>query len=945
MNSLILQKTDLILDESIDSIDSKDVAQEKLAINNPVNCIGSIDSVNDGILRGWAFSRIDPDTHLLLEVIADSRVVGEGTAKLLRADLEKEKIGRGDHGFEILLDEAILDGFERSLTLRVKVSGIQVRCEPFTLKQDARGQGQITGIKDSQLVGFFDINHLIDIDTLALQLLVDGLAIPVTSAAQRQGNQKRFHFSIPIAADYFDGEPHLYTIILGQSNGLRAHYIDILQPILTPWQYLKSSYQHLNYSLLSRAVGHRYESLRKRLDRAITLNDMASLDNIHTAHEMVVEGYEDRKRFPLLKLPAVAKPKVSIVIPVHNKFALTYHCIASLILADNNATYEVIVVDDCSTDETTGITDVIENIHVIVNKENLGFLRNCNLAAKQAQGEYVVLLNNDTEVTSGWLDEMLDTFSRFDGVGLVGSKLLYPDGRLQEAGGIVWGSGEPWNLGNGANPAHPIYSYTRQVDYVSGASLMTPKALWDELGGLSEEFIPAYYEDTDFAFKVRQAGYKTVYCPFSEVIHFEGMSNGRDLSVGIKKYQAVNTPKFRSKWIDAYRHNGKTGENLRLNMDRNVHYRVLVIDYATPRPDHDAGSYAAIQEMRLLQALGCKVTFAPNNFAHMGKYTDELQRSGIECMHAPFYVSMQQILEERGQDYDLVYITRYDIAEQYVDMIRQHSRAKIMFNNADLHFLRELRASLVAGHDDLSGPLTTRDRELALMRQVDVILSYNPTEHAVILSHNLKDKNIFRCPWVLDSAGHKTPFAERKGVSFLGGYRHAPNVEAVEYFVAKVMPLLRKRVPGITFHIFGSSVPDSFKALACDDVIIEGFVESLDDVFEATRVFVAPLQSGAGIKGKVLDCIAYGMPSVLTDVAAEATGLTHGINTMIAESPEEWVDAIEQLYTDEAMWNTHAQSALLLAKGHYSFEQGLKMMRRPMEYLHVFPPKKTMSLF
>src|SRR5690606_13061193 len=126
----------------------------------------------------------------------------------------------------------------------------------------------------------------------------------------------------------------------------------------------------------------------------------------------------------------VEKPDVSIVIPVHNKLELTYHCLASLILASNKASYEVIVVDDCSTDRTAELPEIVENLRVIVNEQNLGFLRNCNKAAKEARGDYLVMLNNDTEVTSGWLDELLATFARFEGVGLAGSKLIYPDGKL-----------------------------------------------------------------------------------------------------------------------------------------------------------------------------------------------------------------------------------------------------------------------------------------------------------------------------------------------------------------------------------------------------------------------------------------------------------------------------------------------------------------------------------
>ena len=165
---------------------------------------------------------------------------------------------------------------------------------------------------------------------------------------------------------------------------------------------------------------------------------------------------------------------------------------------------------------------------------SLGFVRGCNKGADRARGEYVVFLNNDTEPAFKWLDELVESFALFDRVGLAGSKLLYPDGRLQEAGGIVWKNGNPWNYGRLANPFDPRFSYTRQADYLSGAAVLIPTKLWKAVGGFSDEFAPAYFEDTDLAFKVREAGYKTLLVATSIVYHFEGVTSGTDVSSGAK---------------------------------------------------------------------------------------------------------------------------------------------------------------------------------------------------------------------------------------------------------------------------------------------------------------------------------------------------------------------------------------------------------------------------
>ncbi|PYL40519.1 MAG: glycosyl transferase, partial [Verrucomicrobia bacterium] len=165
---------------------------------------------------------------------------------------------------------------------------------------------------------------------------------------------------------------------------------------------------------------------------------------------------------------------------------------------------------------------------------NSGFITSCNRGAEAARGKYLVFLNNDTIVRQGWLTALLDTFAQEQRAGIVGSKLLYPDGRLQEAGGIIWRDATGWNYGKFDDPQKPEYNYLRDVDYCSAAALMIPKSLFASVGCFDSRYTPAYYEDTDLAFKIRAAGYRVLYQPLSEVIHYEGATGGTDLSTGAK---------------------------------------------------------------------------------------------------------------------------------------------------------------------------------------------------------------------------------------------------------------------------------------------------------------------------------------------------------------------------------------------------------------------------
>lgn len=464
--------------------------------------------------------------------------------------------------------------------------------------------------------------------------------------------------------------------------------------------------------------------------------------------------------------------------------------------------------------------------------------------------------------------------------------------------------------------------------------MMIRKDIWKKVDGFSEELKPAYYEDTDIAFKVREIGYKVIYAPLSIVIHYEGITCGRDVNKGIKNFQKINSYKFRSKWVHKYRNNGKEGINIQYYKDRYIEHRVLMIDYKTPEPDKDAGSYASIQEMSLLQENNCKVTFLPENMAYMGKYTQNLQRMGVECICAPFYLSPQEYIQKEIENFDIVYITRYHVAKNFIENIRKNKNIKIIFNDADLHFLRELR--MANNEDDIKNSIKTREEELKVMRNVDIVLTYTNIEKAIILSHNLNDKNIFICPWVVTKKNDISLFEKRQGIAFLGGYNHPPNIEAVEYLINEIMPNIRKINSKIKLYIYGSNIPDSIEHLSCNDVIIKGYIENLDDVFNKCRVFVAPLLSGAGIKGKVIEALSYGVPCVLSPIASEGIILTHGINCFIAETPQEYAKYICNLYDNKDLWNYISKNIIEKTIHNYSKQKGILKFKNILNSLGLF---------
>lgn len=250
-----------------------------------------------------------------------------------------------------------------------------------------------------------------------------------------------------------------------------------------------------------------------------------------------------------LHLPENIQPRISIVIPVFNKALYTYNCLLSLCATETQISTEVIVVDNASSDETAEmLAQLTGNFHIISNKDNQGFVNACRQGAAIARGEFVLFLNNDTQVMPDWLSSMLAVMDADPTVGITGSKLIYPDGRLQEAGGIIYSDASGCNYGRFQDPSLPHFNQDRLADYCSGASLMIRKSLWEQLGGFDQRYAPAYYEDTDLCFATRAAGYKVYYCHDSEVIHHEGITAGTDVTKGYKAYQEINKQKFIDKW-------------------------------------------------------------------------------------------------------------------------------------------------------------------------------------------------------------------------------------------------------------------------------------------------------------------------------------------------------------------------------------------------------------
>ena len=615
------------------------------------------------------------------------------------------------------------------------------------------------------------------------------------------------------------------------------------------------------------------------------------------------------------------KPELSIIIPVYNKWKYTVNCLKS-ICENTGGDYEVIMVDDASSDETIKVLSRVKNLHLVRNEKNAGFIESCNRGAKVSKGDYILFLNNDTMVTKDWLPPLLEVIRR-DDVGAVGSKLVYPDGTLQEAGGIIWNDGSGWNCGRGDDPERPEYNYVREVDYCSGACLLVKRELFEKIEGLDERFKPGYYEDSDLCFSLRNLGYKVMYQPMSLVVHFEGVTCGTDTSSGIKKYQEINKPKFMEKWsaiLQRYHYN-PSPENVFVARNRLPGKSILVVDHYVPTYDKDSGSLRMFNMLKILAELGNRVIFIGDSLLRMEPYTQELQQKGIEVIYAPYISSVEDYIKRCGKYFDTIILSRLYVAMKYIDMVKTTCpAARIVYDTVDLVFLRESRRARVENNEQLLKQAEELKRtELHLAQNSDITLVVSPVEKTLLLKES-PSLNIE----VVSNIHHVTQpqksFSERKDILFVGGFDHLPNIDAATFFVEEVFPLVKQRIPDLCFYIAGSNPPSQVHRLKSKDIIVTGYVKDLTPYFENCKLSVSPLRYGAGVKGKINQSMSYGLPVVTTSIGAEGIGLTEGEDALIADDPQEFAKKVILLYQDEDLWNKISQNSVKQVEKNYSFE-------------------------
>jgi Glycosyl transferases group 1 len=353
--------------------------------------------------------------------------------------------------------------------------------------------------------------------------------------------------------------------------------------------------------------------------------------------------------------------------------------------------------------------------------------------------------------------------------------------------------------------------------------------------------------------------------------------------------------------------------------------RMLVIDQRVPTEDQDSASVRMMALLRLLRKLGHEITFVSDARRAGGRHERAVRQLGIDVLLG--FDAAEKHLAAHGHEYRAALLSTPQAAERYLMAVRAYAmRAKVVYDTVDLHWMRFERGAAVTGDAVLAAEAARYRRiERLNARCADLTLTVTDAERDLLLREEPGARvevlpNVHACP------GTSRPWGARSGLMFIGAYSHGPNVDAVEWFVREILPRVHERLPGLVLRLVGGKVPRRVKRLASPTVRVLGHVPSVAPIFDAASVFVAPLRYGAGMKGKVGQSLAHGLPVVTTSIGAEGMMLRDGETALLADDPAAFADAVIRLAQDEALWTRLSRAGLRHVLEHLSEDAALERL-------------------
>ncbi|SIQ69075.1 Glycosyltransferase involved in cell wall bisynthesis [Aromatoleum tolulyticum] len=621
-----------------------------------------------------------------------------------------------------------------------------------------------------------------------------------------------------------------------------------------------------------------------------------------------------------IRVESSQSPLVSFVILSSTDVSNTLNTLRSIACARLGFEYEAVVVQQQECRFPLNSLLLNGGIRYIQRVDDSHTAAALNKAVNRTRGRYLVFVGPDVEIAEGSIDALLRAFCLKSEIGICGSKILFRSGLIKQAGGYVREDGATLELGRMEKSSSPKYNYLKLVDYCSFALLMIDAELYRTVGGLDETMSPVGYGAVDLAFAIREAGMKVVYQPASSALqHDEPRCIEKGMGMVVSD-QSHDQHTFTRKWITSSF--GKRLEYVRSGLRKTV----LIVDQYVPQPDRDAGSRTMIEIVRGLLDIDFEVKFWPQHCWYDPIYTPQLQEMGVDIQYGDSREgNFTNWFNENGADVDFILVSRPDVAREYLGQIRKRSPVPIIYYGHDIHYLR-LADEL--GFDRGEARLVRRElgRYLSLeqhiWRSVDRVCYPSRREADEVARVLASREGVATIPsyafeTVVDNAAEN--LSERRGILFVGNYAHRPNVTAARFVVSEVLPLVRAVLPDVEVVLAGANPGIDLYRLANDHVVITGYIsdDALAEYYGNTRVVVAPLQFGAGVKGKVVEGMRFGVPVITTPVGAqglEDAGAALGVYATAAEIAGEVV----AMMTNDELWRSRSKAGLAYVRRRFS---------------------------
>ena len=614
-----------------------------------------------------------------------------------------------------------------------------------------------------------------------------------------------------------------------------------------------------------------------------------------------------------LELPHSENPTISIILVLFNRAELTLACLRSIV-AHHEVESEIVIVDNNSSDQTSQLLNNLRGARIIRNPTNVHFLAAANQAARESRGEYLLLLNNDAQLLPGAVQSAFQTIRSSSEIGAVGGRIILLDGTLQEAGSIVWKDGSCLGYGRGDEPFAPMYSFRRDVDYCSGAFLLTPRKVWNDLGGFDHTFEPAYYEETDYCLRLWARGMRVVYEPNATVLHYEfGSSQSAESAIAL---QVRNRKHFVHLHQESLRQHFNPAPDAIIHArSRGGQQRILVIDDRVPHLWLGSGFPRANAMHRALQDLKYSVTFYPidvivESWALV--YSDFPEE--VEVTLGSGRRSLESFLNSRKDYYSKIIVSRPHNMRLMAEFRKTNAdwfkKTEVIYDAEALFAERDIRLRQL-----MSDPMSEQAIKSAIASEIELtsgadrVVTVSEHERSAFSSHGVRSVDVLGHS--IDAEPGNAGFESREGLLFVGAVHddQSPNADSLIWFFRQVLPRICEKLGDVPVTIAGVNQSRRVLEMAPPHVRITGRLPSLAEFYLKSRVFIAPTRYAAGIPHKVHEAAARGLPVVLTSLLAGQLGWTDR-EVAIADDADTFSAQCIDVYANASRWASLREAAL-----------------------------------